>query len=162
MIVEIAIDIGTFTQEQINAVPAAVHTLLWDATATEYQFKWDGAGTLFIVNVADDDKTDFKSILSQANVEAKMSAQDVESKIPRAPESGEKRIPIGGIILYPKSTLDGFLLSNGAEISREFYIDLFLVIGTTFGSGNGTTTCNLPNLPNLLSGLVSLYYLIKT
>lgn len=41
---------------------------------------------------------------------------------------------------------DGYLVCNGAEISRETYAYLFAVIGTTFGSGDGSTTFTLPNL----------------
>ena len=43
---------------------------------------------------------------------------------------------------------DGYLVCNGAEVSRETYADLFAVIGTTFGSGDGSTTFTLPNLIN--------------
>lgn len=41
---------------------------------------------------------------------------------------------------------NGYLVCNGAEISRETYANLFSVIGTTFGSGDGSTTFALPNL----------------
>ena len=41
---------------------------------------------------------------------------------------------------------DGYLVCNGANVSRETYADLFAVIGTTFGSGDGSTTFALPNL----------------
>lgn len=41
---------------------------------------------------------------------------------------------------------DGYLVCNGANVSRETYADLFAVIGTTFGSGDGSTTFTLPNL----------------
>lgn len=40
----------------------------------------------------------------------------------------------------------GFLKANGAEVSRTAYARLFDRIGTTFGSGNGSTTFNLPDL----------------
>ena len=40
----------------------------------------------------------------------------------------------------------GWLFCNGAAVSRTTYADLFAVIGTTFGAGNGTTTFTLPNL----------------
>ena len=43
---------------------------------------------------------------------------------------------------------DGYLVCNGANVSRETYADLFAVIGTTFGSGDGLTTFTLPNLIN--------------
>jgi len=40
----------------------------------------------------------------------------------------------------------GWLLCDGAEISRTTYADLFAVIGTTFGSGDESTTFDIPNL----------------
>ena len=41
---------------------------------------------------------------------------------------------------------NGYLVCNGAGVSRETYADLFAVIGTTFGEGDGSTTFTLPNL----------------
>lgn len=41
---------------------------------------------------------------------------------------------------------DGYLVCNGASVSRTTYADLFAVIGTTFGEGDGSTTFTLPNL----------------
>jgi microcystin-dependent protein len=38
----------------------------------------------------------------------------------------------------------GWLLCNGNAVSRTTYADLFAVIGTNYGVGNGTTTFNLP------------------
>lgn len=43
---------------------------------------------------------------------------------------------------------DGYLVCNGANVSRKTYADLFAVIGTTFGKGDGSTTFTLPNLIN--------------
>lgn len=40
---------------------------------------------------------------------------------------------------------DGWLLCNGAAVSRETYAKLFAAIGTRYGSGNGSTTFNLPD-----------------
>lgn len=39
----------------------------------------------------------------------------------------------------------GWFLLNGAAISRTTYAILFARFGTTFGSGNGSTTFNLPD-----------------
>lgn len=39
----------------------------------------------------------------------------------------------------------GWMLCDGSAISRATYADLFAVIGTNFGSGDGSTTFNLPN-----------------
>lgn len=43
---------------------------------------------------------------------------------------------------------DGWLICDGAAISRSDYAALYSVIGTTYGTGNGSTTFNLPNLVN--------------
>jgi microcystin-dependent protein len=40
----------------------------------------------------------------------------------------------------------GWLVCDGSAVSRTTYAALFAEIGTTFGSGNGTTTFNLPDL----------------
>ena len=39
-----------------------------------------------------------------------------------------------------------YLVPSGQEVSRSVYSDLFTEIGITFGSGDGSTTFNLPNL----------------
>lgn len=39
----------------------------------------------------------------------------------------------------------GWLECNGAAVSRTTYADLFSVIGTTWGAGNGSTTFTLPD-----------------
>lgn len=40
----------------------------------------------------------------------------------------------------------GFLLCDGSAVSRATYADLFALISTTYGSGDGSTTFNVPNL----------------
>jgi len=42
----------------------------------------------------------------------------------------------------------GYLVCNGFEVSRTTYAELFRLIGTYYGDGNGVTTFNLPNLTN--------------
>lgn len=56
-------------------------------------------------------------------------------------------LPVGSYIQFAGSQAPtGFLVCNGGEISRTTYSALFAVIGTTYGSGDGSTTFNLPNL----------------
>ena len=56
-------------------------------------------------------------------------------------------IPPGAIMAFAtNSTPKGWLLCNGTAVSRTDYAELFAAIGTTYGSGNGSTTFNLPNL----------------
>lgn len=40
----------------------------------------------------------------------------------------------------------GWLMCDGSAISRATYSNLFAVVGTAFGVGNGTTTFNIPDL----------------
>lgn len=40
---------------------------------------------------------------------------------------------------------DGWLLCNGAAVSRTTYANLFTAIGTRYGIGDGSTTFNLPD-----------------
>lgn len=44
------------------------------------------------------------------------------------------------------SVPSGFLECNGANVSRSTYAALFAIVGTTYGSGNGSTTFTLPDL----------------
>lgn len=39
----------------------------------------------------------------------------------------------------------GYLLCNGAAVSRTDYANLFAAIGTLYGAGDGSTTFNLPD-----------------
>lgn len=56
-------------------------------------------------------------------------------------------LPVGSIIPYGASkTPAGYLLCNGSTVNRTTYSALFAAIGTTWGSGNGSTTFALPNI----------------
>jgi microcystin-dependent protein len=49
--------------------------------------------------------------------------------------------------LYAGSTAPtGWLLAYGQEISRTTYADLFAVLSTTYGAGDGSTTFALPDM----------------
>lgn len=53
----------------------------------------------------------------------------------------------GAIALWATgSAPTGWLLCDGSAVSRATYAALFAIIGTTYGSGDGSTTFNLPNL----------------
>jgi microcystin-dependent protein len=57
---------------------------------------------------------------------------------------------VGVVTMYAGSAAPaGWLLCNGAEVSRTTYADLFALIGTYYGAGNGSTTFNLPDLRGL-------------
>lgn len=54
---------------------------------------------------------------------------------------------ITGMILASTSNSipSGFLLCDGSVVSRTTYASLFSIIGTTYGTGDNSTTFNLPD-----------------
>lgn len=59
----------------------------------------------------------------------------------------ELLVPVGAVLAYGSSNAPkGWLSCAGQAVSRELYADLFSVVGTTYGSGDGSTTFNVPNL----------------
>jgi microcystin-dependent protein len=56
-------------------------------------------------------------------------------------------LPIGSVVKWFSTTIPtNWLECNGQAISRTEYAELFAVIGTKYGSGDGNTTFNLPNI----------------
>lgn len=58
------------------------------------------------------------------------------------------QIPIGGFMPYLSTTApnSAFVLPYGQAISRTTYATLFAMVSTTFGTGDGSTTFNIPDL----------------
>jgi microcystin-dependent protein len=55
--------------------------------------------------------------------------------------------PSGTIVAFAGSSAPaGYLMADGSAVSRTTYATLFAVISTTYGTGNGSTTFNLPDL----------------
>ena len=56
-------------------------------------------------------------------------------------------VPTGAIAYFAHAAVPfGWLKANGAAVSRTVYANLFALIGTTYGAGDGRTTFNLPDL----------------
>lgn len=67
-------------------------------------------------------------------------AQAIAALIPAA-------VPTGMILPFLGTSVpEGYLLCNGSNVSRTTYANLFTVIGTKCGAGDGSTTFTLPNL----------------
>ena len=66
--------------------------------------------------------------------------------------TGIQGLATGTIVPWTDTSLpSGFLECNGAAVSRSTYAALFAVVSTTYGSGNGSTTFNLPDLKDNLA-----------
>lgn len=60
---------------------------------------------------------------------------------------GGDTLPIGAMLPFASDTIpSNWLLCNGSAVSRTTYSELFKVIGTKHGTGDGSTTFNLPNV----------------
>ena len=56
-------------------------------------------------------------------------------------------VPTGSVHMMATTTAPtGYLKCNGAAVSRTTYADLFAIIGTTHGGGDGSSTFNVPDL----------------
>ena len=56
-------------------------------------------------------------------------------------------VPPGSVFYFAAATPpSGYLECNGAAVSRTTYADLYAVVGTTYGTGDGSSTFNLPDL----------------
>ena len=59
---------------------------------------------------------------------------------------GENEIIGSAKLFFGNTEPNGYKFLNGQAISRTEYAELFNLIGTTYGSGDGTTTFNLPDM----------------
>ena len=74
-------------------------------------------------------------------------------------------LPIGSITLWSASTApnSNWKICDGSAISRTDYADLFTLISTTYGTGDGSTTFNIPNLTgNFALGVSSSHVIGST
>ena len=64
-------------------------------------------------------------------------------------------MPIGAVMEFYGSSVpnSSFALPNGQAISRTTYSALFALIGTTYGTGDGSTTFNLPDLTGRVTAM---------
>ena len=56
-------------------------------------------------------------------------------------------VPTGSVHMMATTTVpSGYLKCNGAAVSRSTYADLFAIVGTAHGAGDGSSTFNVPDL----------------
>lgn len=81
-----------------------------------------------------------------ANIEKTQYLSNVTSDVQAQIDSAGV-IPPGAVFPYAAASAPtGYLLCYGQAVSRETYSDLFTVISTTYGVGDGSTTFNVPDL----------------
>jgi microcystin-dependent protein len=61
--------------------------------------------------------------------------------------TGIEGIPTATIVPWSSASVpSGFLECNGQAVSRSTYAALFAIVSTTYGTGDGATTFNVPDL----------------
>jgi len=60
--------------------------------------------------------------------------------------AGYPLVPVGTVVSFAgASAPEGWLMCDGSAVSRTTYANLWAVLSSTYGSGDGSTTFNLPN-----------------
>jgi len=58
-----------------------------------------------------------------------------------------EKTPVGTVNYFARQfPPEGWLLCDGRAVSRDVFADLFNMLGASFGTGDGSTTFNLPDL----------------
>ena len=97
-------------------------------------------------------------VVDYAGRDADINAEDLYQGFLAALQKLQDTLAPCGMIAFFHTTdvPDGWLLCNGALVSRTEYARLFAKIGTKYGAGDGSTTFALPNLDGrVLQGTTS-------
>jgi microcystin-dependent protein len=167
---------GTIVNADINAAAAIAHSKLANATAGQVLLGTTSTGVVTATTISGDvtvTGAGVTSISSGVIVDADISASAAIDKTKisgtaiTAADTGTvtgtmiadaavttaklgadvQLIPAGVITPYGGSTAPtGWLLCHGQAVSRSTYAALYAVFSDTYGSGNGSTTFNLPDL----------------
>lgn len=142
---------NVYTKEEIDSdleelSSSFTTSLNTKANASDVYSKTDVDGK---INVATSTKADTSYVNDQLALKADKSdtytKEEVDDMFDNPTITGDT-LPIGTMILWSGTTTpQNWLLCDGREVSRETYNELFAIIGTTWGSGDGSTSFNLPN-----------------
>lgn len=103
---------------------------------------WDGeeVGGQYPLQVSDGALTHVASTIEFSGATVSSSGETASVVIPNP-------LPTGTILPYAGVNAPSeYLLCDGSAVSRSTYANLFAICSTTYGSGDGSTTFNLPNL----------------
>ena len=122
-----------------NGIAATANTALTNSTNAVNTANTANSTATTANTTANTANTTANSALSTANA--------ATSTANTALSTAQALNPTGMVIWVAMSNAPaGFIKANGAAVSRTTYSALFAAIGTTFGSGDGSTTFNVPDL----------------
>ena len=126
-----------------NQVSTGANSHNTNTSAHSYLLARDGSRTATGILRYDSNKsfTNNLDIVNKYYVDTQINTI-VQEELPKA-------LPVGTVLPWMSRSTSypsGFLYCNGAAISRTTYSSLYSVIGTTYGTGNGSSTFNIPDL----------------
>lgn len=138
------------TDSKLDSLNNSINNRLLDkADITSVYTKEETAN---VINNAIDNKADKNYVDNALGLKADKEDTYTKSEIDDmfdSPTITGDTYPIGAIAPFAGvTTPQNWLLCDGREVSREIYSELFAVIGTTWGAGDGSTSFNLPDLRN--------------
>jgi len=87
------------------------------------------------------------SIINLVGTRAKTDLSNITSAGETVISNLASGVPVGTVIAYMGSSApSGFLLMDGRTVSRTTYADLFAVVGTSMGAGDGSTTFGIADM----------------
>ena len=105
----------------------------------------------------DSTKNDFQVSLETLDIDLNSKIDSTKNELQNSIKSLDTELDNLALTLVPtgamfpfagQSAPSGYLFCNGQQVSRTKYSRLFNVIGTLYGSGDGSTTFNLPDYRN--------------
>lgn len=87
------------------------------------------------------------SIFDQNNKYAPLSANIISQSTVQGTDSDvAPLIPAGSVMIWPRNSIPtGWQKCDGTALNRTTYAALFALLGTTYGSGDGSATFNVPD-----------------
>lgn len=86
-------------------------------------------------------------VVQELPIQPSFEQDSIERQIDHTYHYAYPIVPVGAVIDFAGAALPThYLLCDGAAVSRATYRQLFAVIGTTWGAGDGSTTFNVPGL----------------
>lgn len=100
----------------------------------------------YVTRSSDGDLIYFERFASPIQIQFAADALTITPRMTLDERDGEL-VPVGAVIATASSSVpDGYLACDGSAVSRTTYAALFAEIGTTYGSGDGSTTFNVPDM----------------
>lgn len=134
------ITFATLDNQTVTVISASDEiNALWAELDTRGKVKW--------AQIADipDATTEQKGVVQLAG---EVSDSADKALTPKAAQTAlQQACPPGQVAFFAgRNAPQGWLKADGAAVSRTLYANLFAAIGTTYGTGDGLTTFNLPDL----------------